>query len=159
MNVLLFCVGNKVCGLPLSEVREVMRPRVLERNHALPEFVLGTCLIPQQPTPVVDVAALIGARSNEPRRLVTVSLGERQVALAVDAVLGTTQVDSQQFRAATPLVCGDRDAVTALTILDSKLVYLINSARLLPNATLESKTLPTKDSLVTNETATDGSVE
>lgn len=133
MNVLLFNVGDKVCGLPLRAVREVMRPRALERNHSLPKCVLGTCLIRQQPTPVIDVAALMGSSAQAPKRLVTVSVGERQVALAVDAVIGTTRIDAQRFLDTTPLVCGDQGVISALTVLDSTLVYLMNSARLLPD--------------------------
>src|SRR5690606_37276027 len=144
VNVLLFSAGKKLCGLPLREVQEVMRPRELERNASLPAFVLGTCLVRQQPTPVIDVAALMGERSCQTTRLITLALGQGPVALAVDSVLGTTRVDEQQFREATPLVCGDRDVVSALTILDSKLVYLINSARLLPDDMPELKMLFTR---------------
>lgn len=121
-----------MCGLPLPAVREVMRPRPLERNHSLPECVLGTCLIREQPTPVIDVAALMGSNASAPKRLVTVSVGDRQVALAVDAVLGTTFMDEQRFLETTPLVSGQQGVVAALMVLDAKLVYVMDAARLLP---------------------------
>jgi purine-binding chemotaxis protein CheW len=138
VNVLLMNVGHVLCGLPLSAVREVMRPLALERNQALPPCVLGICLIRQIPTPVVDLASLIGGRQGDPARFVTVTAETRQVALAVDAVLGSIWVDAGLFREAAPLVCGNVEAVAALAVLDQKLVYLLNSARLLPDATLES---------------------
>lgn len=131
MNVLLFNVGHKQCGLPLSDVREVMRPLALERNQALPACVLGTCMIRERPTPVIDLGALIGCEASTVTRFITVSAGERQVALAVDGVQGTTRVDAHQFHEAAALVCGQSDVVRTLAVLDSKLVYLLNGARLL----------------------------
>jgi purine-binding chemotaxis protein CheW len=124
--------ASKLCALPLTNVREVMRFRALEVNRSLPAFVLGTCLIREEPTPVVDLAGVLGVPSEARKHLVTVMVGERQVALAVEGVLGTTSVDPDEFHEATPLVCGDRELVAALAVLDSKLVYLLSCARLLP---------------------------
>lgn len=139
VKVLLFNVGRVQCGLPLAEVREVMRPMDLERNPSLPSCVLGTCMIRDLPTPVIDVAALLGTGASSPTRFITVSVGDRQAALAVDAVFGASQVDAQMFHAATPLVCGDGEAVSALAVRDNQLVYLLNSARLLPVETPDSR--------------------
>lgn len=141
VNVLVVKVGKTLCGLPLGEVREVMRPLTLERNQSLPECVLGTCVIRQTPTPVIDLSAVTGRPAGIPERFVTVSVGERQVALAVEAVLGAIQIDARKFQEASPLVCGGAAAIQALTVLDSQLVYLMNSARLLPNEVLESAIL------------------
>jgi purine-binding chemotaxis protein CheW len=138
---LLICrVATKLCGLPLADVVETMRPLPLERLANMPVFVSGLSLIRGRPTPVVDGRLLLGA-SVEPvatSRYVVLELGERRVALLVDAVLGIrdiAEVELQQL----PLVLRESQAaqVGALGALDAELLLVLEHARLLDELSFE----------------------
>jgi purine-binding chemotaxis protein CheW len=143
---LLVCrVGAKLCALPLRDVVETMRPLPLERLPNMPTFVRGVSLIRGRPTPVIDARLVLGeseAVDSSARRCVTLSLGERHVALLVDAVTGIRSVGSTELEQ-LPLVLRDaQPEVEALGILDAELLLVLQHARLLSNeqlAYLEAK--------------------
>jgi purine-binding chemotaxis protein CheW len=138
---LLICrVGAKLCGLPLSDVIETMRPLPLERLANMPSFVGGLSLIRGRPTPVVDGRVLLGASGEPPAsaRYVMLGLADRHVALLVDAVLGIrgmARAELQQL----PLVLRESqaDQVGALATLDAELLLILEHARLLKELGLE----------------------
>lgn len=67
------------------------------------------------------------------RRLITLRAGQRQVALAVEEVLGVRQLPPGQ---ALPPLLGEAsaDLVNAIGSLDSELLLVLRSARLVPDA-------------------------
>lgn len=136
-QALLICrVGTRLCGIPLEHVLETMRPLPVEPLGHLPDFVEGLSLIRGRPTPVVDTQCLLGG-SVEPRnraRFVTLRLGERYAALAVDAVLGVRQLDVGQLDELPALLRERNDLVVALGALDRELFLVLERSRLLPDA-------------------------
>jgi purine-binding chemotaxis protein CheW len=117
-------------------VVEVMRVGPIAAVAGAPAFVSGLSLIRGAPTPVVQVALLLGGRVAPPRRLVTVRAGGRIVALAVDAVLGLRWIGD----AAEPpplLRQATADVVSAIGALDAELLLVLNTARLIPEAVYE----------------------
>src|SRR5512146_894285 len=104
---LLVCrVGARLCGIPLEHVRETMRPLPTEPLANLPDFVSGLALIRGRPTPVLDAHRLLGGELEPPapRRYVTIGLGERSLALAVDAVLGVRHVEQRRLAELPPVL-------------------------------------------------------
>jgi purine-binding chemotaxis protein CheW len=73
---------------------------------------------------------------------VTVKTGSRVVALAVDAVLGIRDVPTGSVDALPPLFQGIHlDVISAVGTLDSELLLVLRSARLVPEevwATIEA---------------------
>lgn len=134
---LLVCrVGAKVCGLPLEHVRETMRPLPLQRLAHLPGFVSGLSVIRGKPTPVLDARVLLGAPTDAaPARYVTLQLGERAAALAVDGVLGVHGVSLETLDG-LPAVAGaaQNPHVAALGMLDAELLVLLEHTHLVPDA-------------------------
>lgn len=132
---LLICrVGAKLCGLPLSDVIETMRPLPLERLANMPGFVGGLSLIRGRPTPVVDGRVLLGASGEQSAtaRYVVLELGDRHAALLVDAVLGIRDIAQAELQQ-LPLVLRESqaDRVGALGTLDAELLLVLEHARLL----------------------------
>jgi purine-binding chemotaxis protein CheW len=121
-------------------VQETMRPLPTQLLAAAPDFVIGVALIRGAAVPVVDVGALLG-ETGEPNvtRFVTLRIGERSIALAVEAVLGIRELDSTSPQQLPPLL---RDAssevLSALDTLDTELLTLLKRARILTEPVLRA---------------------
>jgi purine-binding chemotaxis protein CheW len=135
-NPSLICrVQTRLCALPLEHVVETLRPLPVEPVPGAAPFVLGLAVIRGVPVPVVDSARLLGARDvAQAGRFVTVTAGNRRVALAVDCVLGVRAVVPELLHALPPLLHeADTDVIAAIGLLDAELLLVLRSARLLPD--------------------------
>lgn len=138
--LLLVRARARVCALPLSAVVETFRPLPLRpvSDLPLPPFILGLAVVRGEPVPVVDLGALLGLE--EPahaRRWVTLRLGARRVALAVEDVLNVVPDEGLDRKALPPLLGGSsRGAVDALAALDGQFLSLLDTARLVPEDVL-----------------------
>jgi purine-binding chemotaxis protein CheW len=142
-NRFLFCrIGSRIGALALNDVRETMRPLPIEPLMGTPPFVLGLAIIRGFPTPVVDAGSLVGPStqlspilSPSPARFVSLKLGERTAALAVDAVLDVCSLPSETLSNIPPLLlAGDAQLVSVMGALDSKLLLVLEAARLVPDS-------------------------
>lgn len=136
-QALLICrVGSRLCGIPLEHVLETMRPLPVERLGHAPSFVDGLSLIRGRPTLVLDAQRLLGASTERQarERYVTLRLGERCAALAVDSVLGVRQIDRADLSELPALLRENNDLVAALGALDNELFLVLERARLVPEA-------------------------
>jgi purine-binding chemotaxis protein CheW len=142
-NRFLLCrIGARIGALALEDVRETMRPLPIEPLMGTPPFVLGLAIIRGFPTPVVDAASLIGPSTSSspilspsPARFVSLKLGERTAALAVDAVLDVCSLPSETLSNIPPLLLGgDAQLVSVIGALDSKLLLVLEAARLVPDS-------------------------
>lgn len=142
---LLCRAGPHLPALPLAAVGEVMRVLPIEPlsagalsdTAALPDHVLGVSIIRGAPLPVIHAGILLGAGNGRPHRLVTIAVGARQVALAVDGVIGIRRIAAAAMGELPPLlrgVAGDR--VAAIGALDLDLLVVLQTARLVPDALL-----------------------
>jgi purine-binding chemotaxis protein CheW len=128
---LLCRVRTWVCALPIDTVVETMRPLPIEPLASAPRFVRGVSIIRGEPVPVVDGGMLLSdSPLSSPRRLVTLEVSGRRVALAVDEVLGVRTVAASS----TPplLQHAHEDVVAAIETLDAELLVVLRTARLLP---------------------------
>lgn len=126
-------------ALPLAAVIETMRPLPAEPFGAMPPAVTGLAIIRGTPVPVVDAARLLGEAGGPCRRLVTVAVAGRTVALAVGDVLGIRPFAADQAGALPPLLReAAGDAVGAIGVLDSELLLVLREARLVPDTLFEA---------------------
>ena len=132
-HVLLASAGARACAIPLQNVLETMRPLPFEPVAGAPRFVRGVSVIRGAPTPVIDLAALLegDGRTASYGRFVTLAIGERRVAIGVDAVAGVRSLDADQLGDLPPLL-RDADAglIQSLGVLDAQLLVVLRSARL-----------------------------
>lgn len=124
------------CALPLSNVVETMRPLPLSPVAGVPAFVRGVSVVRGEPTPVINLATLLGGPdSREPQRLILLRVPERRLALEVDEVLGLRELGAAELGAVPPLL---QDAaggnLEVLGTLDGQLLGALRTARLLPEA-------------------------
>jgi purine-binding chemotaxis protein CheW len=141
---LLVNAGGLTCALPISHVVETMRPLPVEKLSGAPGFVRGVSVIRGAPTPVVDLAALLGRQwSDTLTRFVTLRLAERRVALGVDAVLGTCELSPESLERMPPLVGGVDDAagggvIKEIGVRDERLLLVLRASRVVPDGLWET---------------------
>jgi purine-binding chemotaxis protein CheW len=80
-------------------------------------------------TPVVDLAELLTGTPGTPTRFVTVRVGDRRVALGVDAVLGVQTIEGDRYAGLPPLLEPARERVTALGAHDGGLLLMLQASR------------------------------
>ena len=133
---LLCRAGARLCALPIETIVETMRRLPIEPLARAQPFVLGMSVVRGAPVPVVDVAALLGERAANPERLVTLRVGERMVALALNEVLGLREIAG----AAVPPLLQDAagEVVAAIGALDAELLLVLNTARSIPEDVLDA---------------------
>ncbi len=95
--VLLVRASGLTCAIPLTGVRETMRALPCRALGGLPAYVLGASIIRGATTPVVDLAALLGAPESGARTRYVVLRGGSDIALAVDEVLGTRTLAEREL--------------------------------------------------------------
>ena len=127
-RTLIVRVQTRVCALPLVHVIEMMRPLPLEPFAGAPSFVLGVSIVRGVPTPVVDLASVLGAPGGVPGRFVSLPpSATRRVALSVDAVLGVR--DSRQPRRSKQLPPlfqeASKDVIEAMGTLDTQMLVVL----------------------------------
>lgn len=128
---------ERVCALDLASVAETLRPLPIEPLAGVPEFVLGVALIRGEPTPVVDAGALLGLSSPPSfTRFVTLRVGDRRVALAVEEVIGARALAGLSLTEVPPLLRhSNPQVIAALGAMDARLLTVLDTGRLVPEAT------------------------
>jgi purine-binding chemotaxis protein CheW len=122
-----------LCALPLELVVETMRPLPVEPLAGVPPFVRGMSIVRGEPTPVIDLAMLLGATRELPWRFVTIRVGEKQVALSVGAVVGIFDLELRMMDRLPPLLRrASADFVQSISILDEEFLFALRSGWELP---------------------------
>jgi len=130
-RVLLVRAGGMLCALPLAHVVETMRPLPVDAIGSSQTFVRGLALVRGEPTLVIDLARLLGARESSPRRFVSVRTGTRTVALAVDEVIGTRVLSRDELRALPPLLrAAELGSLAAIARHDAELLAVLESGQI-----------------------------
>jgi purine-binding chemotaxis protein CheW len=132
--MLLVHAGDLIAALPLTNIVETMRPLRLETLSEMPVFVQGLSIIRGQSTPIVDLGLLLqGEVPGLGRRWVVLRVGERRVALAVEAVLGIQALEPAALRDRPPLLSRTHpDLIQGLGALDQGLLLVLEPAHILP---------------------------
>ncbi|MGH7092501.1 MAG: chemotaxis protein CheW [Stellaceae bacterium] len=132
--------GSRLCAVPLASVVETMRALPIEPLTGGPHAVVGLCMIRGAPVPVVDVAALFGDERCAAARLVTLSVAGRRVALALAAIVGIRAFATADSGPLPPLLRdASTEAIAAISALDGEFVLVLQAARLVPEAALDTQ--------------------
>jgi purine-binding chemotaxis protein CheW len=136
---LLCRIGSRRCAIPLAFVTETMRTANIMQFADAEGLAIGAAMIRGEPVPVVDTGALLGEPQTHPRRLVTISVGGRSVAISVDDVLGVSTIGDDLANELPPLLRGAADkSVRAIDVRDGEFLLRLEASRLIPDSTLEA---------------------
>jgi purine-binding chemotaxis protein CheW len=131
---LVFRAGPLLCALRLDEVVEIMRPLVVRHLAGTGSYVLGVTIMRGVPTPVIDVARLVGGEPAAVARFVAVRTERGPIAFATGEVLG--------IRAAAPDAAAQHSAllggassrlVAGVGTIGAEPVLLLQSLRVVPD--------------------------
>src|SRR6266852_4531397 len=141
-KALIFGLKSCVCAVPLTHVIETMRPLAVEPISGAPSFVQGIAIIRGIPTPVVDLGAILGTPGERAERFVTLRVGEKQVALSVNVVLGVRDLDTiMTIRELPPLLQrAAKDVVETIGTLDEQVLMVLRAGWELPNEVWQALT-------------------
>jgi purine-binding chemotaxis protein CheW len=134
---LLVSILRARCAFPLEEVIEIMRPLPVEPLANAPDWIQGVARIRGAAVPVVRLAALFQADSNDilPTRFVTLRLGQRCIALGVQSVIGVIDLSDCGLESLPPLLkSAQTDVIRTLGTLDADFLVMLNTARLVPDS-------------------------
>lgn len=135
-SAILFRAREQLCAVPVSQVREIMRPLPVTFLADMPQFVLGFSRIRDVATPVVDAGGLLGLDSPAAAtRLLILRIADRSIALAVEAVMGVHGILRQSLQD-LPLLLRDSkgELVSSIASLDKEFLLVLHTARLLPES-------------------------
>ena len=140
-HLLVVRAAKHLCGLNLADVIEIMRPLPIDPVAGAPEMLLGLSVIRGSPIPVVALTALFPPVDQPPTRFVLVHTGGKRVALAVDAVIGIREFDPSVYQSMPQLLReAAAGAVETIGALDSELMFVLNTARSVPEELLTTLT-------------------
>jgi purine-binding chemotaxis protein CheW len=124
----------------VQHVVETFRPLPVDPVSGAPSFVRGMAVVRGEPVPVLDLGSLLGdPEQADPARFVTLRVGARRVALAVEAVLGVSEIETGLLRDVPPLLQeAQGERVAAVAILDEELLLVLRAARLVPDELWET---------------------
>jgi len=131
---LVFRAGSLLCALRLDEVIETMRPLAVRRLAGVPSYVRGVTIMRGVPTPVVDVARLVGGEQGEVSRFVAVRTEQGPIAFATGPVLGIRATEPDPA-ARHSLLLSDACSrlVAGIGTIDAEPILLLQSMRVLPD--------------------------
>jgi purine-binding chemotaxis protein CheW len=130
-------VGGRRCAMALRHVVETLRPLPIRSLAGAPDFVMGVTTIRGAVMPVVHLGRLLGDTGVACGRFVVARAGERHVALAVDGITGVRALPHECIRELPPLL-RDVATVAAIGTLDADVLFLLQTARLVPDTTWAS---------------------
>jgi purine-binding chemotaxis protein CheW len=117
----------RLCGFPLEKVSETTRILPVDPFPKMPSFLTGVSKIRGETVPVVNLAALLGHSTHlDATRYVTVNLGERLVAFAVESIIGVRHLNVDSIQELPPLLSDAKgEIVAAIATLDAELLILL----------------------------------
>lgn len=121
----------------LDGVIEVMRARPTQTLENAPLGVAGVGMIRGVPCPIVDLGTLLDGSPGQIRpgsRWISVQLGTRVAALAVDEVMGIRTLDDRSLSDCSPLLRSAAGArIESLGRLDAELLLVLRGGLVLPD--------------------------
>jgi purine-binding chemotaxis protein CheW len=131
---LVFRAGALLCALRLDEVIETMRPLPVQPLAGTPAFVRGISIVRGVPTPVIDVARLLGGADAPVVRFITVGTERGSIAFATGPILGLRPTVTGTDRHHTRLLgVVPARLVAAIGTVDNEPLIQLQSMRMVPD--------------------------
>ena len=140
LQIIGFRVGRETFGLPISEVREILRVPEITAMPNAPEAVEGVMNLRGRIVPVIDLGRMFGSQSAEAadkRRVIVVEHAGRNLALLVHSashILRIAQSEVEPTRDVLPE--GHAEYVSGMGKLNDRLVILLDLKKILERVEL-----------------------
>lgn len=132
-----FRVGQQSYALPISAVREIVRPPEITAVPQSPAHVAGVMNLRGRIVPVVDLRRRFGqpVEPSAKNRVLVIDIHEKLMGLLVDAASEVLKVAPEAIES-SPKLFGDNNEsyVTGVARHCGRLVVLLDACRLLPES-------------------------
>lgn len=140
MHIVGFRVGRELFGVPIHLVHEIVRVPEITSVPDAPGCVEGVINLRGRIVPVLDLRKRFGEREirlHKKNRILVAELDGRMVGLVVDAASEVLKLPETEIEPAPGVFQeGERSYVTGVGKLDSRLVILVDLARVLERGEL-----------------------
>jgi purine-binding chemotaxis protein CheW len=130
-------VGDESYGIPVKQVREIIRVPPITRVPNGPSFLEGVINLRGQVIPVMDLRkhlGIVGGSETRRSRVVVSELGRHTVGLMVDAVSEVVMVSAADIEPPPAIIAGANDGqICGVVRLGDRLVLFLDPERMLPN--------------------------
>ncbi len=136
LHLLTFGLDREEFGIPVIQVREVIRVTEITRVPQVPPHVRGVTNLRGRILPVVEIRTRMGlepAVITPTARIVVVEVLGRVLGLLVDRVSQVTKVPAESVAPAPDeVISAEADYLTGVARWDSRLIILLDLDKVLP---------------------------
>lgn len=136
IELLSFLVGGQDYCVDIMSVREIRGGAKSTPLPHAPPYIRGVINLRGTVLPIMDLSNRLGLppQTDAARNvIIVVAIGARTVGLMVDAVSDILAIESDDLQPPPDLPSdSERDFVSALTIVDSRMIRVLNLSSLLP---------------------------
>lgn len=126
-SFLIIRTGALRCALPISVVREVMRPLRIKAAGGLLPGVLGAAIVRGNPLPVISLGVLLRQPEEPLARFVVVRTPGRDCVLACASIESITGLDDSEWQR-LPTLLESIEAAQQIAVTDRDLVVTLDMA-------------------------------
>jgi purine-binding chemotaxis protein CheW len=143
LQLVSFHVGDEEFGLDILRVQEIIRIQPLTRVPNLPDYIDGVFNLRGKVIPVIGLRKRLGLdkqSSDKHTRIVVVDVHSQILGFVVDSVSEVLRIHSDTVEPTPHLGKAERDYISGVGKLDSRLLLLIDLERLMSDAEFEKIT-------------------
>lgn len=142
IELLSFLVGGQDYSVDIMSVREIRGGAQATSLPHSPSYVRGVINLRGTVLPIMDLAKRLGMQNNQKddrNVIIVVAIKERTVGLIVDAVSDILSISEDELQPPPEMQADqDRNFVSALTIVDERMIRILDLNAVLPEANEEA---------------------
>ncbi|WP_424943373.1 chemotaxis protein CheW [Aliiroseovarius crassostreae] len=142
IELLSFLVGGQDYSVDIMSVREIRGGAQATSLPHSPSYVRGVINLRGTVLPIMDLAKRLGMQHNQNddrNVIIVVAVGERTVGLMVDAVSDILSISEDEMQPPPEMQADqDRNFVSALTIVDERMIRILDLNAVLPESNEEA---------------------
>lgn len=134
LHLVVFSLDEEEYGVPIQEVREILRVPEISRMPQAPAHVRGVINIRGQILPVVEIRTRLGLDPLEitsNSRVLLADANDRVFGLLVDGVSQVLRAPASALRNGEEVAVSSEGYIRGLAQVDSRLIILLDIARVL----------------------------
>ncbi len=139
LQLVSFRLGPEEFGLDILKVQEIIRIQELTRVPNMPEYIEGVINLRGKVIPVIGLRKRIGLESqthDKKTRIVVVDVQGNVLGFVVDSVSEVLRIHSETVEDPPRLGKKERDYISGIGKLDSRLLLLLDLDRLMSDSTV-----------------------
>lgn len=143
LQLVSFHVGDEEFGLDILRVQEIIRIQPLTRVPNLPDYIDGVINLRGKVIPVIGLRKRLGLdkqNSDKRTRIVVVDVHGQVLGFVVDSVSEVLRIHTDTVEPTPKLGKVDRDYISGVGKLDSRLLLLLDLEELMSEAEISKAT-------------------